>query len=377
MEEDFLNLGFLDSSEAADLFNLGEEESADNASEQQEIENNETAEPENTVEDNEEIQNPESVGSEDLQENKKNTSTEKPSGSPSQSSIALAFKEAGVLQTLDDETLKAIDSDEALAEVFEQEVQNRLDAHTRNVSEALKYQIPIPMIQQYENNMKILNNLTDEQIENEDEQGENIRKNLIYQNYINKGFTHEDALDMVERSVESGNDVKDAKKALKSCKDFYTTEFENAKSAAKKEYETQQQKVKEQSKKLKESILNDDAFFTPLDINKSVRQKIYDTVAKVVETTQDGKQITALQKYMRDNPIDFYKNVGMFFTLTEGFTNIGALIDKPVKAKVKKSTEKLINVLNNTSRNADGTLRLQSGVSEENRLLDLNEWKLS
>ena len=382
MEDEFLNLGFMDDSAAAEMLGLGEEVENDDAVENPENpENNETNdEPnpdENVVENEEETPSSESVDNEDLQEQEKNTGSKETSGSPSQSSIALAFKEAGVLQTLDDETLKAIDSDEALAEAFEKEVQNRLDEHQRRIDEALKYQVPVSDIQTYENNIRILNGVTDKQIEGEDAQAENIRKNLIYQNYINKGFTEDEALEMVNRSVESMNDVKDAKKALQACKDFYTKAYDDAKNKAKEAYEAQQQQVRENAKKLKESILNDDEFFAPLEINKASRQKIYDAVARPVETDKNGKQFTAFQKYMRDNPIDFYKKAGMFFVLTDGFTNIGALIDKPVKAKAKKTTEKLVSVLNNTSRAADGSLRLQSGVSSDIEPLNLDNWKLS
>lgn len=382
MEDEFLNIGFMDDSAAAEMLGLGEEVVNDDTVEEPENpENNETKdEPnpdENVVENEEETPNSESVDNEDLQEQKKNTGSKETSGSPSQSSIALAFKEAGVLQTLDDETLKTIDSDEALAEAFEKEVQNRLDEHQRRIDEALKYQVPISDIQTYENNIRILNGVTDEQIEGEDAQAENIRKNLIYQNYINKGFTEDEALETVNRSVESMNDVKDAKKALQSCKDYYTKAYDGAKNKAKEAYEAQQQQVKENAKKLKESILNDDEFFAPLEINKASRQKIYDTVARPVEVDKDGKQFTAFQKYMKDNPIDFYKKAGMFFVLTDGFTNIGALIDKPVKTKAKKTTEKLVSVLNNTSRAADGSLKLQSGVSSDIEPLNLDNWKLN
>jgi hypothetical protein len=382
MEDEFLNIGFMDDSAAAEMLGLGEEVVNDDTVEEPENpENNETKdEPnpdENVVENEEETPNSESVDNEDLQEQKKNTGSKETSGSPSQSSIALAFKEAGVLQTLDDETLKTIDSDEALAEAFEKEVQNRLDEHQRRIDEALKYQVPISDIQTYENNIRILNGVTDEQIEGEDAQAENIRKNLIYQNYINKGFTEEEALETVNRSVESMNDVKDAKKALQSCKDYYIKAYDDAKNRAKEAYEAQQQQVKENAKKLKESILNDDEFFTPLEINKASRQKIYDAVARPVEVDKDGKQFTAFQKYIKDNPIDFYKKAGMFFVLTDGFTNIGALIDKPVKAKAKKTTEKLVSVLNNTSRAADGSLKLQSGVSSDIEPLNLDNWKLN
>ena len=365
--DEFLKADFLSDEEANQLFSMGSipEEDEEN------IDDNDSQETvDSTIDEDEDSQ--ESVDSgEDLLEDE--DTTEK-AGSPNTSSIAEAFKEIGVLQTLDDEKIKSIKTAEELADAFEEEVQNRLSEHNKRIDEALKYRVPIPQIQQYENTISTLNSITEEALE--DEANENLRKNLIFQDLINKGHSEEDALDLVNDYIENGKDVIKAKKALDSCKNFYEKSYENLKQEYKTKHLNTQKQIKEQSEQLRKSIIEDKELFADLDINKATRQKIYDAVAKPIETLEDGTKITAFQKYLKDNPTDFYKKVGMFFVLTDGFTNIDNLIKGPVKKELKKGISKLESVLNSTSRNADGSFSLKTGVSSKRSILDLDNFKL-
>ncbi len=368
--EDFLEAGFLSEEEAMSLFAEDPEKEPET-----EPKNNEetTEEPPQSTEETEPSteEEPESVGSEETQE-QKNTEPES-EGSPNTSSIAQAFQEIGVLQTLDDDRIKAIQSYEDLADALEEEVQNRMDEHNKRVDEALKYKMPIPVIQQYENIIKTLDSITEEQLE--DESNEDGRKNIIYQDLINKGHSKEEAIELVEDYIASGKDVDKAKKALAACKTFYTTNYEKARAEAKQAYDKQQAATKKQAAELKKSILEDDKVFKDLEISKTMRQKIYEAVSKPVETLEDGTTLTSFQKYVKEKPVDFYKMAGMFFVLTDGFTNIGNLIKGPVKKEMRKGIESLSRVLDNTPRNPDGSMKLKSGVSAEPATIDISKFE--
>lgn len=365
--EDFLEAGFLSQAEAEKLFGDSSETEETELNNEKETTEEPSSESEDTTPPEKE---PESVGSEEIQE-QKNTEPEG-EGSPNTSSIAQAFQEIGVLQTLDDERIKAINSYEDLADALEEEVQNRMDEHSKRIDEALKYKMPIPMVQQYESVLKTLDSITEEQLEDED--NENDRKQIIYQDLINKGHSKEEAIELVEDYVSSGKDVEKAKKALASCKKFYTDNYNEAREEAKKAYEKQQATIKKQAAELKKSILEDDKVFKDLDITKQMRQKIYETVSKPVETLEDGTKITTFQKYVKEHPVDFYKMAGMFFVLTEGFTKIDNLIKGPVKKEVRKGIETLSRVLDNTPRNTDGSMKLKAGVSSEPQTLDISKY---
>ena len=370
MEEEFVNLGFLNDSEIEEMFKdaQDQEDTVDEETNDTESENQDKDSDEEKTTDNEK-------DNEELHETK-NTETVETESPNSNSSIALALMDVGVLQTHDEERLKSIQSAEELADIFEEEIQNRLDEHTRRIDEALKYKMEIPDIQRFENTIKVLDSISEDKLEEESDEAENVRRNLIYQNYINRNFSEEEAQEMVERSFSEGNDVKDAKKALESCKRFYNKAYNDEIADAKAEYAKHQKEVEAQAAKLKDSILNDKGMFEQLDINKTVRQKIYDTVSKPSERDENGNTMTKLQKYIKENPTDFYKTVGMFYVLTDGFKKIDNLIKGPVKKEVKKGIDRLSRVIDNTSRDSDGSFRLRNSVTADKEPIDIYSWNL-
>ena len=123
---------------------------------------------------------------------------------------------------------------------------------------------------------------------------------------------------------------------------------------------------KEEAAKLKKSILEDNKVFGEIQLDKTTRQKIFDNIAKPVYKDPDtGEFYTAIQKYEMENRIEFMKNLGLLFTLTDGFKNLDALVKTKVSKEVKKGLRELENTLNNTSRSADGNLKFVSGVDED------------
>ena len=55
----------------------------------------------------------------------------------------------------------------------------------------------------------------------ENNEGENLRKQLIYQDFINRGYSKERATREVQKSFNSGSDIDDAKEALLSNKQYF------------------------------------------------------------------------------------------------------------------------------------------------------------
>ena len=167
---------------------------------------------------------PESVGSEEHQEGEDTTSEKKTGSSPTNnfySSIAKALKEDGVFPDLDDETADKIKEAEDFAEVVEQQVQARLDEQQKRVINALNAGVEDTTIKQYENTLAYLDSITEEALSDEDEKGENLRKQLIYQDLINKGYSKEDAQEELKEIFDNGSDLRKAKGALASNKDFF------------------------------------------------------------------------------------------------------------------------------------------------------------
>ena len=310
---------------------------------------------------------PESVGSGDNNIKEKEGTSSKEETSPNfYSSIAKAFAEDGVFQDLNDESLSKIKDAESFRELIEQKIQSQLDERQKRVDDALNAGIEPTQVQKYENGMKILNGITDEAINEEGEKGETLRKNIIYEDYIQRGFSKERAMKAVERSIAAGTDIEDAKESLQSCKEQITKSYNNAVAEAKAEKAKEEKELKEQAEALRQSILSDKKPFGELDLDKNTRQRVFDAISKPVFTDPEtGERLTAIQKFEADNHNDFMKYVGLTYVLTNGFKSLDGLVKSKVKKEVNKGLKELEHTLNNTARNSDGTLKFASGVGTD------------
>lgn len=323
---------------------------------------------------------PESVGSGKENIEEKEDTTPKGNGtSPKNfySSIAKALKEEGIFPDLDDEGLSKVKDPEDFRDLIDQQIKAGLDERQKRINEALSVGVEPTEIRRYENTINFLDSVNNESISDESDKGENLRKNLIYQDFINRGYSKERAAREVQKSFNAGTDIDDAKEALKSNIDFFRDKYDELVNDAKSEAEQEEKERKEQAEKLKSSILNDKDVFGDLSVDKSTRQRIYDNIAKpVYKDPETGEYFTAIQKYEMENRTDFLKNIGLLFTLTDGFKNLDGLVKGKVKKEVKKGLRELEHTLNNTARTSDGNLKFVSGVDEDPESFIGKGWNL-
>lgn len=323
---------------------------------------------------------PESVGSGKENTEEKEDTTPKGDGtSPKNfySSIAKALKEEGIFPDLDDEGLSKVKDPEDFRDLIDQQIKAGLDERQKRIDEALNAGVEPTEIRKYENTINFLDSIKEENISDEGDKGEKLRKDLIYQDFINRGYSKERATREVQKSFNAGTDIDDAKEALKSNIDFFRDKYDELINDAKSEAEEEEKERKEQAEKLKSSILNDKDVFGDLSVDKSTRQKIYDNIAKpVYKDPETGEYFTAIQKYEMENRTDFLKNIGLLFTLTGGFKNLDGLVKGKVRKEVKKGLRELEHTLNNTARTSDGNLKFVSGVDEDPESFIGKGWNL-
>ena len=323
---------------------------------------------------------PESVGSgKENTEEKEDTTPKERGTSPEYfySSIAKTLKEEGIFPDLDDEGLSKIKDPEDFRDLIDQQIKAGLDERQKRIDEALNAGVEPTEIRKYESAINFLNSIEENNISDESDKGEKLRKDLIYQDFINRGYSKERAAREVQKSFNAGTDIDDAKEALKSNIDFFKDKYDELVNEAKSEAEQEERERKEQAEKLKSSILNDKDVFGDLSVDKSTRQKIYDNIAKpVYKDPETGEYFTAIQKYEMENRTDFLKNIGLLFTLTNGFKNLDGLVKGKVKKEVKKGLRELEHTLNNTARTSDGNLKFVSGVDEDPESFIGKDWKI-
>ena len=323
---------------------------------------------------------PESVGSGKENTEEKEDTTPKGNGtSPKNfySSIAKALKEEGIFPDLDDDGLSKVKDPEDFRDLIDQQIKAGLDERQKRIDEALNAGVEPTEIRKYENTINFLDSIKEENISDEGDKGEKLRKDLIYQDFINRGYSKERATREVQKSFNAGTDIDDAKEALKSNIDCFRDKYDELVNDAKSEAEEEEKERKEQAEKLKSSILNDKNVFGDLSVDKSTRQKVYDNIAKpVYKDPETGEYFTAIQKYEMENRTDFLKNIGLLFTLTDGFKNLDGLVKGKVKKEVKKGLRELEHTLNNTARTSDGNLKFVSGVDEDPESFIGKGWNL-
>lgn len=325
--------------------------------------------------------NPESVGSgKDNQEEEEDTQSEKDKGTSPKtnfySSIASALKEEGIFHDLDDDILNGIKTPEDFAEAVEKTVQARLDERQKRIDAALQADVEPDEVRRYEQTLANLDAIKEEYITDETEKGERLRKNLIYQDFRNRGYSEARAKREVEKSFNAGTDIEDAKEALESNREHFSTQYQDLIKEAQEEAKEEQRKIKEEAAQLKKSMLEDKEVFTGIALDKTTRQKAFENITKPVFKTEDGEYLTAIQKYEMDNPVEFRKYLSVLFTMTDGFKNIDGLVKGKVKKEVKQSLRELEHKLSSTARNSSGNPRYVGGVEEDTESYIGKGWDL-
>lgn len=303
----------------------------------------------------------ESVGSEDEDiQGKGDTDNNGVSSSPKNknfySSITDALVVDGIFPDLDKETIQNVKTPEDFQKIIEEQINARFDEKQKRINDALNNNVEPNIIQQYESTLDYLDKINDESLSAENEEGENLRRQLIYNDYLNRGFSKTRAEKMVNDAINNGTDVDDAKDALQGIKDFYNNKYKEILDSAKENEKKLAEERTKQSENLKKSIMEDKNLYGDIDVDKSTRTKIYDFITKPVYKDSNGNYMTALQKYQSENTIEAMKNFAICYTLTNGFKDWSKLGSKQAKREVKKGLANLEKVINSTSRNNDGSL---------------------
>lgn len=310
----------------------------------------------------------EDVGSDEDSKNKENSTSKKSSTSPKNtySSIAAALKNDGVLLNLEDEDIDSINTPDDFAEVIEKEVTKRLDDSQRRMKEALDYGVAPEEVSTFERTITYLDSLNEDTISAEDEAGENLRRQLIFQDYVNRGFNQERAKKEMEKSFNAGTDVEDALESLQSNKEYFTEQYQDQIKEAKQVAEVEKKAIQKQADELKKNILNSESPYEGIKLPKDRRQKIYDSITKVVDKTKDGRGLNIIQKYEQDNPVEYKQKLATLFELTNGFKNFDVLIQGKVNKETRSHLRELEHKLKNTPTYSDGRLKLANGSDDEN-----------
>ena len=312
----------------------------------------------------------ESVGSEDeSQESTNSASTSKNFFS----SLANSLKQEGILPDLSDEDLKNVKDSKDISKLFDSYIASKMDEKQKRVDDALNLGVDASDIKKYENAIAYIDSITDDKISNEGQEGENLRKQLIYQDFMNRGYTKERAIKEVQKSFNAGTDIEDAKDALTSNRDYYKEGYEDLIEEAREAKNKVQEDIAQRTEAFKKNVLESDKVFGDIVIDTATKKAALDAVLKPQYKDSKGNMITAVQKYQQEHSDEFLKNIGIIYALTNGFTDLNKIVQSKVKTATKNAYRELENKINNSRRNSDGNLVFTSGVSDTESSFN---WKL-
>ncbi len=339
---------------------------SDNKKQKEKDNTTEDVDPENLFED----KAPESVGSGKDSEGKEDTAPDNDADGTSPnnfySSIANACAVDGIFPNLDDETIKKAVDAESFSNLIEAEINARFDEKQKRISQALENGVEPTDIKKYESTLNYINTITDAAIAEESVKGEQLRYNLIYQDFINKGMTPDKAKKFADRTVDAGTDVEDAKEALLSNKEFFSNAYNKMLQDAQQKADEEKAEREKNAKELEKALMKDKQLFGDMEISNDIRKKAFDSVSKpVYKDPETGDYMTAIQKYESEHRADFLKYTGLIFAMTNGFKDFDSFAKGKVKKEVKKGLRELEQTLNNTRRNNDGSLRMVTNQKDD------------
>jgi len=312
-----------------------------------------------------------STEDEDTQEQDSTSLEDEPNSPNLFSSLASALQEDGILD-LGTTDMSKITNAEEFASAVEAHITSKLDVTQKRIKEALDAEVATDDIRTFEQTITYLESIDDAKLTEESDAGELLRTQIIYQDYINKGFSEEIASKKVKRSVDAGTDIEDAQEALVSNKEHFTKEYKDIVATNKSVIDKEQAVIKQQAATLKSQILDTEEPFAGVKLDKNTRTKIYATLMNPVHKDEDGKMLTAIQQFEKEHPIDFKQKLATIFVLTNGFKDLDPIVKNKVIKETKKGVRELEHILANTPVTSRGTLNLANSANDKESFLGRN-----
>lgn len=242
--------------------------------------------------------------------------------------LASSLKERGFFSDLD----KEIKSEDDLAEAFKEEIKKNeyadLNEMQKEYLDALREGVPDAVVQEHFKTRNIFESITDIVLESD----EDVRKNVIIQDRLASGWTQERADKDYSRIYNSGESYAEALISRDNLKEKEAQIYQERIEQEKKNIVEQQKQAAKQVDEIKQAVFKEDNLFGVFKVNDGLKQKVYETMTKVVSTTTNERgEVVPLNRLMKqrlENPVKFEKDLYYLFTLTNEFQDINKFMTK-------------------------------------------------
>jgi len=265
------------------------------------------------------------------------------SSPPLYKSLASMLMEKGVLTSVDSSKLDDVKDEQGIADLIIAEVKAKeladLSDLQKEAVEAFRAGVNVETFKQQKQTEQELDSITEDVIQ----ENQQLRFDLIYQDFINKGYTEEKATKFTNRSIEADDDIEDAKEALENIKQGVKERFNEQVEFEKNEKAKLVKQKADDLKALEKRILESEEPIPGLKLNDVHRKEVLKSMmTPVSKNPVTGVEENALMKEQRENK-EFSQKLYTVFTLSKGFTDFSMF----AKQETKKMSTDFDKILKN------------------------------
>lgn len=274
------------------------------------------------------------------QENQEESPSEEGSSGSSPNpylSLASALRDEGALQNVSDEKLKGVEDASSLVDLISEEFESskndylqNLEGTAKEVAEAIEAGVDPEDFRKAKSEELEYTQLTDSDLEGDEEK----QKSILEAEFKNRGFSESRAQKFVRDLEHTGELEEEAKNSLKTLQEEKKKETEQLKEQAKERERQQEEQRKEQLKQLESNIKEKKEIIPGMEINESMKSKIYNSMTTPVDQDDQGNPLDAVMKAWTTDP-DYPIKVHYLHQLTDGFKDFTKLINGSKKEAVK------------------------------------------
>lgn len=297
-----------------------------------------------TKQDNEEPDeenDPDKVVGDDTEDEEADDDSDDTSSPPLYKSLASYLQTEGVLTSVDSSKLEKVETIQDLADLIAEEVKAKelidLTDLQKQAVEAFRAGIDIETFQKQKTVENNLDSITEDIINSDQE----LRSQLIYQDFINQGFSEQKAQRLTDRSVAADDDIEDAKEALENIKKGVKEKFEEEQKFKLTQKQKEQDEYATSQKLIEKTILETEEPLKGIKLNQTARKQILTTMMNPVgKNPNTGIDENQLMKDQRENK-DFSQRLYTVYTLSKGFKDF-SYFGKTERSKEIKNIEKAL-----------------------------------
>jgi len=230
--------------------------------------------------------------------------------------------ESGVLSNLSDEELKELNTAEALVEAVADQIKSNelagLDDKKKAYLEDIRNGVPDKTLREVHSNNLALESINTDTLNNDENAP--LRKELIKQDFLDKGFTADAAERHAQKSIDLGTDAEDSLDALNALKASQTKRLEDAREQTRLSREKEEQDSKAMLQTIEKHVENVNDLLPFVKLNKTQREKVLNSITTPVKYTEDGKAITDVIDKFNNDP-EYLVRLHALDVITKGFTD--------------------------------------------------------